>query len=193
MSAKEDTMDQQTQFQMGNMQKQISMLIEQQRRMAEEALQRQQETAAENMIETLVKILSMSYDKAIAYNNIVIVAGYATFFAILGATRTSLSQWVLITSALLMILSATVFVLFELLKMVQSTKSLVQLHVIATDEKARKNPEIFQSKMKAFEMLQQSTSLRSLRTWVVVLVITVSTALSAIALLVYNYVCILFK
>ena len=193
MSAKEDTMDQQTQFQMGNMQKQISMLIEQQRRMAEEALQRQQETAAENMIETLVKILSMSYDKAIAYNNIVIVAGYATFFAILGATRTSLSQWVLITSALLMILSATVFVLFELLKMVQSTKTLVQLHVIATDEKARKNPEIFQSKMKAFEMLQQSTSLRSLRTWVVVLVITVSTALSAIALLVYNYVCILFK
>ena len=186
-------MDQQTQFQMGNMQKQISMLIEQQRRMAEEALQRQQETAAENMIETLVKILSMSYDKAIAYNNIVIVAGYATFFAILGATRTSLSQWVLITSALLMILSATVFVLFELLKMVQSTKTLVQLHVIATDEKARKNPEIFQSKMKAFEMLQQSTSLRSLRTWVVVLVITVSTALSAIALLVYNYVCILFK
>ena len=138
-----------------------------------------------------MKILSISYDKAIAYNNVVIVAGYATFFAIWGATKPALTHWISITPALLMVSSATVFVLFELFKMVQSSRTMLQLQSIAADENARKDPEIFQSKMKAFETLQRSVSLRFVRVWVAVLGIAVSTAVAAISLLAYNYICML--
>jgi hypothetical protein len=184
-------MDQQTEYQMANMQEAIKRLAEQQQRMAQDAHQRQQQAAAEKMTETLVKIISSSYDKAIAYNNVVIIAGYATFFAIWGATKPALTHWISIASALLMVLSATVFVLFELFKMVQSSRTLMQLQAIAVDENARKDPEVFQSKMNTFETLQRSASLRFVRVWVAVLVITVSTAVAAIALLLYNYVCTL--
>lgn len=186
-------MDQQTQYQMANMQEVIKKLAEQQKQMTQDAHRRQQQAAAEKMIETLVKILSSSYDKAIAYNNVVIVAGYATFFAIWGATKPALTHWISITSALLMVSSATVFVLFELFKMVQSSQTLMQLQSIAADENARKDPEVFQSKVKAFETLQRSASLHFVRVWVAVLGITVSTAVAAIGLLAYNYVCALLQ
>lgn len=170
------------------MQEAIKKIAEQQQRMALDAHQRQQKAAAEKMVETLVKILSSSYDKAIAYNNIVIVAGYATFFAIWGATKPALTHWIAITSALLMVCSATVFVLFELFKMVQSSRTFLRLQSIASDDNARKDPEVFQSKIKAFEASQRTDSLRFLRVWVAVLGVTVSTAVIAIALLAYNYV-----
>lgn len=186
-------MDQQTQYQMANMQDAIRRIGEQQQRMAQTLNQRQQQAAAEKMVETLVKILSSSYDKAIAYNNVVIVAGYATFFAMWGATKPVLTHWTSIASALLMVSSATVFVLFELFKMIQTSQTFMQLQSIATDENVRKDPEIFQSKVKAFETLQRSASLRFVRVWVAVLGITVSTAVAAIGLLTYSYVCILIK
>lgn len=184
-------MDYQTRSQLSNMQEAIKKIAEQQQRMAFDARQRQQQAAAEKMVETLVKILSSSYDKAIAYNNVVIVAGYATFFALWGATKPALTQWVSITSALLMVSSATVFVLFELFKMVQSSRTFLRLHSIAGDDNARKDPEVFQSKVKAFEASQRMDSLSFLRVWVVVLGFTVSTAVVAIAFLVYNYVSVL--
>lgn len=184
-------MDQETQFHMRNMQDAIKAIAEQQQKTAQEAHRRQQEAAAEKMIETLVKILSSSYDKAIAYTNVVIVAGYAAFFAIWGGTKPVLTEWLAITSALLMVVSAAVFVFFELFKMVQSSRSFLQLQGIAADEQARKDPEVFQSKVKAFEASQRQDSLRFLKVWVVVMYVTVSTAVLAVALLVSNYVSIL--
>jgi hypothetical protein len=176
-----------------NMEEAIKKISEQQQRIALETHQRQQQAAAEKMVETLVKILSSSYDKAIAYNNVVIVAGYATFFALWGATKPALTHWISITSALLMVSSATVFVLFELFKMVQSSRTFLRLQSIASDDNARKDPEVFQSKVKEFEASQRTDSLRFLRVWVAVLGFTVSTAVVDIALLVYNYIYVLIQ
>jgi len=184
-------MDPHTQYQMTNIQETLKLLGEQQQQMKQETQRRQQEAAAEKMIETLVKILSSSYDKAVAYNNVLIVAGYAAFFAIWGATKPALTHWVSIASALLMVTSATVFVLFELLKMVHTSRAMTQLQSITADEEARKSPEVLQSKIKEYEAAQRLGSLRFLRIWVVVLVITASTSVLAVGLLAYNYVCIL--
>jgi len=184
-------MDPHTQYQMANIQETLKQLSEQQQRMMQEAQRRQQEAAAEKMIETLVKILSSSYDKSVAYNNVLIVAGYAAFFAIWGATKPALTNWISIASALLMVTSATVFVLFELFKMVHSSRAMTHLQSIAADESARKNPEVLQLKMKEYEAAQRLGSLRFLRIWVVVLAITASTGVLAVGLLAYNYVCIL--
>jgi hypothetical protein len=41
----------------------------------------QQSDSSERLFEELVKVISASYDKASAYTNLVMVAGYATFFA----------------------------------------------------------------------------------------------------------------
>lgn len=185
-------MDNETQHYMRSLQDAIRQVSEQQRKLAVEMHQRQQAAAAEKMVETLVKILSSSYDKAIAYNNVVIVAGYASFFAIWAATKPALSGWVAISAALLMVTSATIFVLFELFKMIHSSRSLMRLQDIAKDDNARKDPTVFQEKVKAFENSQRIESLRFVRVWVAVLGATVSTAVTAIGLLVFNFVSLLF-
>lgn len=161
---------------------------EQQQRTALEIEAQKQKIAAEKMVETLEKILCSSYDKAIAYNNAVIVAGYAAFFAIWAATKPALDHWISISSALLMVTSATIFVAFELFKMIQSSRSILRLRKIASDPEARTNPLFFQSMMERFDSSERKESLRFLRVWVGVLGSTVCTAISAIGLLVYCYI-----
>ncbi|NGM86069.1 hypothetical protein G5B35_01980 [Parapusillimonas sp. SGNA-6] len=172
-------------------QESLKKLSEQQRKNALEIDRWKEQEAAQKMAVTLEKILSSSYDKAIAYNNAVIVAGYAAFFAIWSATKPALTHWISIATALLMVTSATIFIGYEIFKMVQSSRSLLSLRGIVNDVEARKSPSIFQSRMEAFEGSCRRQSLRYMKVWAVVLVVTVSTAVTAIGLLVYSYICAL--
>ncbi|QIM50046.1 hypothetical protein G9Q38_13125 [Pusillimonas sp. DMV24BSW_D] len=178
----------QTQSALINLQEAVKKHAEQQQKIALEIEKQKQQAATDKMVNTLERILSSSYEKATAYNNAVIVAGYASFFAIWAATKPALTQWISITSALLMVVSATIFVGYELFKMIQNSRTFLLLRKIANDPEARKNPMVFQSKTEAFERLQRSESLRCMGIWVVVLGCTVSTAVSAIGLLVYSYI-----
>ena len=70
------------------------------------------------MIESTIKIVTAQYSNARAYANVVIVAGYAAFFAIWAAARDDIPVLATRWALLLMVFSATVFVLFEVVKMI---------------------------------------------------------------------------
>lgn len=46
----------------------------------------------EKRVENVVKIMAALYDKAAAYTNLIIIAGYAAFFAIWGNVKTFLTK-----------------------------------------------------------------------------------------------------
>ncbi|EJC6960356.1 hypothetical protein MX910_004386 [Vibrio vulnificus] len=72
--------------------------------------------AANALVEAQIKILTASYDKMAAYTNLVVVAGYATFFGLWNLTKDILSPDQKLWSALLIAISASVFVIFEVTK-----------------------------------------------------------------------------
>src|SRR5688572_24995575 len=148
-------MDPETQHHMRSFADAINKTAAAHNKLAQEVQQRQQEAAAEKMIEALTKIISASYEKAVAYTNVVLVAGYASFFALWSSTKPVLSDSLAIAAALLMTFSATIFVLFELYKMIQTARFFSQHQGLLTDPQLRKDLEAFQTKLKEFENLQR--------------------------------------
>ena len=64
-----------------------------------------------------VKLISTIYDKATSYTNIIIVAGYAGFFALWSNTKQFLTPFQARLAAVLMGISICIFVFFEIYKM----------------------------------------------------------------------------
>jgi hypothetical protein len=49
--------------------------------------EKQQKDVAEKIIEAQIKIITASYDRAVAYTNVIVVAGYAAFFGLWTLTK----------------------------------------------------------------------------------------------------------
>ncbi|EGQ7800831.1 hypothetical protein P6A00_004601 [Vibrio parahaemolyticus] len=91
--------------------------------------------AANALVEAQIKILTASYDKMAAYTNLVVVAGYATFFGLWNLTKDILSPDQKLWSALLIAISASVFVIFEVTKNYFHSRNIMKLNKIVTDPK----------------------------------------------------------
>ena len=63
-----------------------------------------------------IKLLSALFDKATAYANLIIMAGYAGFFGLWSFTKDKLTPMQVFWSALFITISASVFVIFETFK-----------------------------------------------------------------------------
>src|SRR5687767_2281479 len=77
------------------------------------ALKEEEENAAKARA-ALIEILSASYDKAAAYANVIILAGFAGGFAIWSNVQENISTRARITVALLLTISLATFVFFEI-------------------------------------------------------------------------------
>jgi len=64
-----------------------------------------EKTAHEKIIDELLKIQAANYEKAAAYMNLIIVAGYAVFYTVWAKSDKYLSDALFVTSAFLMTLS----------------------------------------------------------------------------------------
>jgi len=85
-----------------------------------------QKKALKELSDNFTKTVSHLYDSASKYANLVSIAGYAAFFAIWNGTRQYVdSEIVCLLSALLIGISATIFVFFEIYKMYRTS---VQVH-----------------------------------------------------------------
>ena len=85
--------------------------------------QQQQEQVAKDIIESHIKILSASYDKAVTYTNVIVIGGYASFFGLWSVSKPYLSAVQARWAALIMLLSVSTFVFFEVYKMVVMYRS----------------------------------------------------------------------
>ena len=153
----------------------------------EEKLEEQKRVAKE-IIDAHIKILSASYDKAIAYTNIIIIAGYASFFAMWSFTKEFLSPREVLWSALIMSISIVTFVFFEVYKMYFTSWALLSLANVTSDPGTTTDPNKLLAGMQEHDKQARERVVRFGRIWHRVLIVTVSSALVAIGILFCGFI-----
>jgi hypothetical protein len=133
-------------------------------------------------IEDAVKIATEVFSAATAYTNVVIIAGYAAFFALWGSTKDIAPKSLILISGLSMIISASAFVFFEVYKMIYVSFSMRKQAKILT---AAKDPL---PELRAYREASKAASLIFMKVWIATLLVVIPTTLVGIAALVYGYV-----
>jgi hypothetical protein len=169
---------------MSDMQKLVDQLAEKARGEQEEALRK----AHEKQVEDLIRVLSSLYDKAAAYTNLILAAGYAGFFAVWANVKVLMTPIELRISGLSMTLSLLVFVAWEITKMIYTSRSLTDL-VKVSDADAQS----IDQKLLEHEKHHRRINVRLLRVWVWILAATIIPAVIAVAVLLYVFISGLFK
>lgn len=150
-----------------------------------ETLQKDQlEKIVEKDIEIKTRILSQAYDKAIAYTNMLIAAGYAAAFTVWSLTKNYLPEKAMIAVALGLTISLFTFCVWELFKMIYTSGELRKLGEVLLN---KTEPEKYFQEMSKIQSKANKDKIRLLRYWIAVLVVAISTGLGASMLLLYNF------
>ncbi len=159
---------------------------------SQRADEKHQNEIANKIIETQIKIITAAYDKTMAYTNVIVVAGYAAFFGLWTLTRPYLSKTHALWAALLMCISATIFVMFEVFKMVFTAESLnTQYMTFSKRMEGKKAQEVLDGIQK-LEQASGKTSLTFVRAWRISLYIVVATGLVGVGILMFAFLYALF-
>lgn len=134
-------------------------------------------------VETMIKVLSTLYDKSAAYTNIIMAAGYAGFFTVWSNMKAYMSPAEMRVSAICMLVSLLVFVLWEVTKMILTSRNLHRLLEVLQSPQ----PE-FDAKLKKQQHDERTFNIGFLRAWRIVLVSAIAPALLASATLIYSFI-----
>lgn len=148
-----------------------------------EAQERKLREQVDTMVELQTKIVTTSYDKATAYTNVIIVAGYAAFFGLWTLTKTYVSKPLAIWAALLMCISAGTFVFFEIYKMVFIGNQLNRQILTLGERIKNKSATEVLKELQDLESYSKRAALRFQPVWRVVLLLAVATGLGAFLVL----------
>jgi hypothetical protein len=138
-------------------------------------------------IDAQVRIVATTFDKANAYTNLIIAAGYAGFFALWNGTRGYLSKRLALWAALLMLVSIVSFVVFEIWKMLISSRAMNRLADLMTDGQPR-SPEQVLAALQEHEKRARRESISLVKFWRPQFAFTMLTGFAAIGLLLAAFV-----
>lgn len=130
--------------------------------------------------DVMKELITHSYSKASTYTNVVIVAGYVVFFTIWNSLKTSLSPFLALTSALCLTLSAVIFVLFEVYKMISTSVHIRKLSKLLNQEDPQKI--IADSKREILKVERIG-----FKVWLIALLPTVVFGLAGASILLYGF------
>ncbi|NTV05451.1 MAG: hypothetical protein HGA59_02950 [Chlorobiaceae bacterium] len=133
------------------------------------------------------ELAAHTFDKAQAYTNVVLLAGYAGFFAIWSFIRPDITNEQVFWSGLLIALSLTAYMLWEIYGSFYRSRSLLCL------AKAVNNPDKFHELLEQHKLDEQARIIFLGQIWVVVFGFTVLTGFSAIGILLWAFVSTLWK
>lgn len=139
--------------------------------------------------EAIIDIVSVTYDRAVAYSNVMIIAGYAGVFATWHLVEPDLNRTATIWVALLLAISLTTFVAFEVYKMVIISISMKpQLSLLS----ASVDDSEFLRQLSEIQRKQKHTAMKlTWRAWYCVLVVAVPTGFAAMLILGYQFISVL--
>ncbi len=142
----------------------------------------------EELIDTQIKIASAIYDKSINYTNLIIMAGYAGFFGLWSSTKNFLTPKQVFWSVLFMIISISVFVFFEVGKMIfNSCYMLSESSALNKISGAKKIEEII-SLFKEHEKYIKSNQVKFIRFWIIANIVIIPTAIFGTSVLMYSFI-----
>ncbi|WP_208855893.1 hypothetical protein [Pseudomonas lutea] len=143
-----------------------------------EIKQFQQDCEQDKIIAMLMQMNEKQMTQATAYTNLILVAGYAGYFAFWSTLVTKLPSWIYALSGLLAIVSLLCFIAWELVKMIWGNTYLNRTNKMIT--KTVRGPE-------ALRLIEAASSLHSVsinKVWMWFLVPTITCGMSAGVLLV---------
>jgi hypothetical protein len=148
-----------------------------------------QQAQAEQFKNTVVEIQSRLFDKSSAFNNLIMLGGYAGAFTIWSYVKTSLSPRAMIVVALLLGLSLSVFIFFAVYKMAQSIIHYNKIRFLLGE--GRTIAQFFE-KLNELERQQARRTLQiGTLPSAICLSFCVLTSLGAAAILFYNFFAVL--
>ncbi|SCZ38873.1 hypothetical protein SAMN03159312_4394 [Pseudomonas sp. NFIX49] len=150
--------------------------------LVKEVAEMKQEQIVEKQISAFIQLNEKLMNNANAYTNLIMVAGYAGYFAFWSTLSGKLPTWLFNACGLSITLSLTLFITWEIVKMFWSAK-----HMRATQAILSKRPHA--SVISEFEKAFQDFSTRSQKVWLVFLVPTVVSGMTAACLLI-GYFCL---
>src|SRR6266700_379417 len=113
----------------------------------------------ELVVETQIRIIAGAYEKANAYTNLIVLAGYAGLFALWQFTKDLLSRTQVLTAALLILTSIIIFVLFEIYKAHYTSRLLRRYLRVVQQPEIRVSPERLLSAMNTFEAAERAAAI----------------------------------
>lgn len=128
------------------------------------------------------ELLAHSYGHAQAYTTVVLLAGYAGFFAVWTFLKQDLSKEQVFSSGLLIALSLSSYIIWEVYQSFYRSRTLLGLN------KAIQNPDNFEILLAAHKKNEQERLISFGRVWVFVFWFTVSTGFSAVSILIYAFI-----
>ncbi|HBB96752.1 MAG TPA: hypothetical protein DC054_15340 [Blastocatellia bacterium] len=147
----------------------------------------------DSVVDIQIRIIAGAYEKANAYTNLIIVAGYAGLFAVWQFTKDNLSRKQTLISALLIIISLAIFVIFEIYKAHYTSRLLRQYGKTVQDPKNKSSPEQLLSAMNEFEAAERRAGMHFVQFWNAAFWLTTITGLAAACVLVYAFLRQLFR
>lgn len=150
--------------------------------LAREVEEMKQQQIVEKQISALIQLNEKLMNNASAYTNLIMVAGYAGYFAFWSTLSGKIPTWLFNACGLAITLSLTLFITWEIVKMFWSAKHMQATQAILSKEP---HPNVITEFEKAF----QDFNVRSQKIWIVFLVPTVVSGTTAACLLV-GYFCL---
>lgn len=147
-----------------------------------EVEQMKQDQLVEKQINAFIQLNEKLLSNATAYTNLIMVAGYAGFFAFWSTLSGKIPTWLFNACGLAITLSLTLFITWEIVKMFWSAK-----HMRATQAILAKRPHA--DVITEFERAFQEFNARTQKVWMVFLVPTVISGMTAASLLI-GYFCL---
>lgn len=148
-----------------------------------ELLQQQQEKAERDLVDREIKVLSASFDKAVAYTNVIVIAGYGGFFGLWSLTRGYLTATEARYAGLSMLASASIFVGFEVFKMIGATFMLRKRAEILQNPKAKTDRKELAKRLDEHEKQFEYWNVYVMRAWWIQVIGAVIPALLGIGIL----------
>lgn len=149
----------------------------------ESLLQQNRENEARALVDRQIKVLSATFDKAVAYTNLIIIAGYGGFFGLWALTKDYRTSREAGYAALCMLGSASIFVGFEVYKMIVATVMLHKRGAILQDPKVKSDPRELGKKLDDYEREFEWWNTSIIRAWWIHLIGAVGLALIGVGLL----------
>ncbi|WP_449431034.1 hypothetical protein [Pseudomonas putida] len=150
--------------------------------LAKEVEEMKQEQIVEKQISALIQLNEKLLSNATAYTNLIMAAGYAGYFAFWSTLSAKIPIWLFNTCGLSITVSLSLFITWEIVKMFWSAK-----HMRATQAILAKRPS--QEVVAEFEKAFQSFNALTQKVWIVFLVPTVLSGMTAACLLI-GYFCL---
>lgn len=148
----------------------------------------------EEQQEKLTRVLAESnakvFEKASAYTNIIILAGYAGGFTIWSSTKAQLGDKANIWVATLLGFSLLVFIGWEIFMMILRSRQFGKVRPLLTSEIS---PKDFFKKLEVLKNDEAKSTVWFTGIWSVILFLTIGPALAAIAILAFNFYAILIR